>query len=371
MRSLILEGSILSDLNRSGPKGRGSSISPKNRFESRHTTDDLEQVAEDDEFFEDLRSVKTIYMPDDTQSIVSENDSPDIPFRYSVNPYRGCAHGCSYCYARPTHEYLGMNAGIDFESKILVKHRAPALLRDWLARPKYQPEIIVFSGVTDCYQPVERKLRLTRQCLEVALEAGQPVGIITKNALVTRDLDLLRELAARNLASVSFGVTSLDTQLARTMEPRTSSPPARLRAISQLREAGVPVSVMVAPVIPGLNDIEIPRILQAASDAGAMTASYTLLRLPLTVREVFLEWLERTQPDASSRVISRIRASRGGELSDSQFGKRMRGEGAIADQIAQTFRVFAQKYHLLGERPVLATSHFQRPRDSSGQMHLF
>lgn len=361
----------MSDTNLSGPKGRGSWIGPKNRFEQRHTAEDLEHVAGDDEFFEDRRSVKTVYLNDDTKSIVSENNSPDIPFRYSVNPYRGCAHGCSYCYARPTHEYLGMNAGLDFESKILVKHRAPALLCDWLARPKYQPEIIVFSGVTDCYQPAEREFRLTRRCLEVALEARQPVGIITKNALVTRDMDLLRELAARNLVSVSLSVTTLDSQLAREMEPRTSSPPARLRAISELRDAGVPISVMVAPIIPGLNDIEIPRILEAASVAGAMTASYTMLRLPLTVRDVFLEWLERTQPDASSRVASRIKAVREGELSDSQFGKRMRGEGVMADQIEQTFRVFAKKYCLQGERPVLDTSHFNPPRSSSGQLHLF
>ncbi|HUG68271.1 MAG TPA: PA0069 family radical SAM protein, partial [Pirellulaceae bacterium] len=259
----------------------------------------------------------------------------------------------------------------DFESKILVKHRAPALLRDWLARPKYQPEIIFFSGVTDCYQPAEREFLLTRRCLEVALEARQPVGIITKNALVTRDMDLLRELAARNLVSVSLSVTTLDLQLAREMEPRTSSPHARLRAISELRDAGVPISVMVAPIIPGLNDIEIPRILEAASAAGAMTASYTMLRLPLTVRDVFLEWLERTQPDACSRVASRIKAVRDGELSNSQFGKRMRGEGVMAEQIEQTFRVFAKKYCLQGERPVLDTSGFNRPRSSSGQLHLF
>jgi DNA repair photolyase len=317
------------------------------------------------------RSVKTIYLSDDTRNIVSENDSPDLFFRYSVNPYRGCAHGCSYCYARPTHEYLGMNAGIDFESKILVKHRAPELLRDWLARPNYQPEIIVFSGVTDCYQPAEREFQLTRRCLEVALEARQPIGIITKNALVTREMELLREMASRNLVSVSLSITTLDAELAREMEPRTSSPPARLRAISELGEAGVPVSVMIAPVIPGLNDVEIPGILAAARDAGATTASYILLRLPLTVRPVFLEWLERTQPAASPRVASRIRTVRAGDLSDSRYGTRMRGEGAMSDQIEQTFRVFAQKYHLSDARPALDTSQFQRPRSSSGQLHLF
>lgn len=359
------------DRSLTGPKGRGSWIRPKNRFEQQRTEDSFEQVEEDEEFFDQRSSVKTVYLNDDTQSIVSENNSPDIPFRYTVNPYRGCAHGCSYCYARPTHEYLGMNAGIDFESKILVKHQAPTLLRDWLARPKYQPEVIVFSGVTDCYQPAEREFQLTRKCLEVALEARQPVGIITKNALVTRDLDVLAELAARRLVSISMSVTTLDPKLARELEPRTSSPLARLRAISELRDAGVATGAMLAPIIPGLNDIEIPQILEAARDAGATTASYTVLRLPLSVREVFLEWLQRTQPAASERVLSRIRAVRGGETNDSQFGTRMRGEGAIADQIAQTFRVFAQKHHLNGESSSLDTLQFQRPRSSSGQMHLF
>ncbi|MBC8353429.1 MAG: PA0069 family radical SAM protein [Planctomycetes bacterium] len=358
-------------MNLPGPKGRGSWINPQSRFERRRTEDDLEQVEGDDEFFEARRSVKTLYLSDETLSIVSENSSPDIPFRYSINPYRGCAHGCSYCYARPTHEYLGMNAGLDFESKILVKHRAPELLRDWLARPKYEPETIVFSGVTDCYQPAELDFQLTRRCLEVVLEARQPIGIITKNALVTRDLDLLRKMAVHNLARVTLSVTTLEPRLAREMEPRTSSPNARLRAISELADAGVPASVMIGPVIPGLNDVELPRILQAARDAGAMTASYILLRLPLTVRPVFLEWLERTQPAARDRVVSRIRSVRGGELSDSQFGTRMRGEGAIAKQIEQTFRVFSQKYDLDGDLPELDTSQFQRPRGSSGQLHLF
>lgn len=260
-------------------KGRGANIRPPNRFESTHSEADWEQVDGDEDFQASLRVVDTVYMPDDSQSIISENDSPDLFFRYSINPYRGCSHGCSYCYARPTHEYLGMNAGIDFESKILVKERAADLLRDWLARPKYQPEVIVMSGVTDCYQPAERKYQLTRRCLEVALEARQPIGIITKNALVARDLDILQEMARLNIIRVGLSITSLDAALVGAMEPRTSRPQARLRTITQLRQAGIPTNVMLAPIIPGLNDSEIPGLLKAAADAGAQGANYLVSTL--------------------------------------------------------------------------------------------
>ncbi len=352
-------------------KGRGANIRPPNRFESVHTEADWEHVEDDEDFLSAQRSVNTVYLPDDSQSIISENTSPDVFFRYSVNPYRGCAHGCSYCYARPTHEYLGMNAGIDFESKIMVKHRAPELLRDWLARPKYTPEMIVFSGVTDCYQPAEREYELTRRCIAVALEARQPIGIITKNALVTRDIDLLSEMATMNLVSVSLSITTLDAKLARTMEPRTSRPTARLRAISQLCDAGVPVNVMVAPITPGLNDSEVPAILQAARDAGADSAGYVLLRLPLTVEPVFVEWLERTLPDQTDRVMSRIKETRNGHTNVSEWGERMRGTGEIANQIRQTFHVFAKKYDLDGSQHELDYSLFQSPTTSSGQQFLF
>jgi DNA repair photolyase len=352
-------------------KGRGANIDPRNRFESVHSEADWEQLEGDDEFLASRLAARTVYLPDDSQSIISENDSPDVFFRYSINPYRGCSHGCSYCYARPTHEYLGMNAGIDFEAKILVKQRAPDLLRDWLARPKYQPELIVMSGVTDCYQPAERQYQLTRRCLEVALEARQPIGIITKNALVARDLDLLQEMARLNIIRVSLSVTSLDDALIGAMEPRTSRPQARLRTIGQLREAGVPVGVMVAPVIPGLNDSEIPTVLKAAADAGAQVANYIVLRLPLNVRPVFVEWLERNQPLDKDRILSRIRSTRDGELTDSAYGRRMRGEGEMAAQIGRTFQVFAKKYGLDGKLPPLEFSHFRPPRTSSGQMNLF
>lgn len=352
-------------------KGRGSSIRPPNRFDSTHQLPYLEQVEDDAEYLDSLRSVPTQYLSDDSKSIVSSNDSPDVFFRCSVNPYRGCAHGCSYCYARPTHEYLGLDAGLDFESKIFVKHRAPELFRDWLTRESWQPEHIAFSGVTDCYQPAEREFRLTRGCLEVALEARQPVGVITKNALVTRDIELLAEMARFNIISVSISITTLDAKLATTMEPRTSAPHAKLRAIRELDDAGIPVNAMIAPVIPGLTDSEIPAILDAVATAGAQSASYIVLRLPRNVRPVFLEWLERAQPAKKQLVQSRIRSTRDGELNNPNFGNRMRGTGEIADQIRQTFRVFARKHGLDGEQQPLSTAHFRRPRPSSGQLRLF
>lgn len=351
--------------------GRGAQISPANRFETQHRVDDFEHLPDDDEFFAGPRRLPTEYLPDDSKSIVSENESPDVLFRYSLNPYRGCAHGCPYCYARITHEYLGMDAGLEFETKILVKHRAAELFRDWLARENWQPEMIAFSGVTDCYQPAERDFKLTRRCLEVAAEARQPIGIITKNALVVRDVDVLRDMSDHKVVSVGISLTTLDASLAKVMEPRTSTPAARLRAIETLRTSGVPVHLMVAPVIPGLNDSEIPSILRAAADAGACSFSYVLLRLPLNVRPIFLDWLERNRPADKDRVVSRIRATRGGELSDSKFGRRMRGEGQIADQIRQTFAVFGKQLGLLDRMPPLDTSAFRRPTPSSGQMRLF
>ncbi|MDG1897097.1 MAG: PA0069 family radical SAM protein [Fuerstiella sp.] len=352
-------------------KGRGSAIRPPNRFESKHREPDLEQVADDVEYLESLRSTPTQFISDDSKSIVSSNDSPDVFFRFSVNPYRGCAHGCSYCYARPTHEYLGLDAGLDFESKIFVKHRAPELFRDWLARESWQPEYIAFSGVTDCYQPAEREYQLTRGCLEVALEARQPVGVITKNALVTRDIDLLAEMAHFNTISVSISVTTLDAKLAATMEPRTSAPHAKLRAIRDLTDAGIPITAMIAPVIPGLTDSEVPAILEAVAAAGAVSASYIVLRLPRNVRPVFLEWLERTQPSRKQLVESRIRSTRDGDLNNPNFGSRMRGDGEIADQIRQTFNVFARKHSLDADLEPLSTEHFRRPTPSSGQLRLF
>lgn len=353
------------------PTGRGSHINPANRFEAVRLEDDWEQLDGDAEALADVNRAAVQYLPDASQSIVAENDSPDVPFRYSVNPYRGCAHGCAYCYARPGHEYLGMNAGLDFETKILVKHQAPALLREFLARKQWQPEPITFSGVTDCFQPIEREYRLTRGCLAVCWEARQPISIVTKNALVARDLDVLAPMAAARLAHVNVSVTTLDAELARTLEPRTSAPAARLRAIRALSTAGVPVRVMVAPVIPGLNDSEIPAILAAAAAAGAHGAGWVMLRLPLTVRPVFLEWLERTHPDSRQRIENSIRAVRGGELSSAKWGQRLRGTGLLAQQIEQVFRTFAKKHGLDGHLPEQDCSQFRPPTSTTGQLRLF
>ncbi len=357
--------------NRPTFRGRGAGAQPDNPFVSIQRAEDLEQVADDEEYLKSLGRPPTVYLEDASLSIVATNDSPDVGFNYSVNPYRGCLHGCSYCFARPGHEYLGLSAGLDFETKIMVKHRAPELFREFLARPQWKPEVIMFSGVTDCYQPVERELRLTRGCLEVAAECRQPVCIITKNALVTRDLDVLRELAAHRAVRVALSITTLDAELARVMEPRTSSPAARLRAISELSAAGVETLVMTAPLIPGLNDSEAPAILKAASEAGARRANYVLLRLPSTVREVFLDWLHRHRPNHAAKVESFIRSTRGGALYSSKWGERQRGKGIIAEQIEQTFRVFAKRYGLSGEAKPLNCEAFRPPKPRSGQLSMF
>lgn len=353
------------------PKGRGSHIQPPTRFGIPYHLPDLEYLEHDPEALAELEHPPTVYYPDHSRSIVSENDSPDVGFRYSINPYRGCSHGCSYCYARPTHEYFDLNAGLDFETKIFVKEQAPELLREFLCRPGWQPEGIALSGVTDCYQPAERHFQITRRCLEVALEARQPISLISKNALMLRDLDILRELAAMSLVHVNFSITSLDAELARGMEPRTSAPQARLRAVRELAAAGVPVRILIAPVIPGLNDSEIPAILAAAKDAGAMGAGTIMLRLPWTVAPVFLEWLARTHPDKKDRVEGRIRAMRGGKLNDPRFEQRMCGSGEIAAQTRAMFKLFAARYGLDGELPPYDCSRFRPPRSRTGQAWLF
>lgn len=348
----------------------GSNIDPLNRFERIHSETDFDQLEWDEEYRKERADRPIQYLPDASKSIVSENTSPDIPFRYSVNPYRGCAHACPYCYARNTHEYLGLNAGLDFETKIFVKHDAAKLFREFLARDKWVPEPITFSGVTDCYQPAEREFQLTRECLELACECQQPISIITKNALVLRDIELLKSMALRNLVHVNLSVTTLDVELARVMEPRTSIPAARLRAISELAAAGVPVRVMVAPIIPGLNDHEIPEILKLAHQAGARDARYTLLRLPQTVEPVFREWLERTQPLKVQRVENRQRQTRNGQLSDSTWGQRMVGTGEMAEQIRSLFQLFRKK-HGFSDLPQLDVSRFLPPKPRSGQLRLF
>lgn len=351
--------------------GRAAQQHPPNRYLPTHVEQTFDDLAHDDELLADGRKVPTKFLADASQSIITENNSPDVPFRWSINAYRGCEHGCAYCYARPTHEVFGLSAGLDFETRILVKHDAPALLRKELARPSWQGESITMSGVTDCYQPAERRFCLTRGLLEVMNEANQPTGIITKNGLVTRDLDLLAAMARRQLVHVFLSITTLDAELARTMEPRTSPPAKKLAAVKALSEAGVPVGIMVAPVVPGLTDHEMPAILAAASEAGAQTAGYVLLRLPLTVVPVFQAWLAENFPDKRHKVESLIRSTRGGGLYQTKFGLRQRGDGEYADQIARNFKVFAHKFGFDGHLPELDSSQFRPPRPASGQLSLF
>ena len=349
--------------------GRGTPTAPPNRFERLHVEPDDEHRDPTDHGGE--QSPQTIFYDDSSRSVVTQNDSPDVPFRFSLNPYRGCEHGCSYCFARPSHEYLGLNAGIDFETKIFVKRDAAALFRDWLRKQKACAEPVILSGVTDCYQPVERRLRITRACIAVAAEAGQPISIITKNALITRDLDLLGPMAERKLVHVSFSVTTLDAALGRALEPRASAPQARLRAIAELSSAGVPVRVMIAPVVPGLNDSELPAILEATASAGAQEAAYTYLRLPYAVGPIFLDWLQRNRPAQASKIEALIRQARGGRLNESRFGHRFRPEGERAAQIRATFKLFARKYKLDQPLPEYDYRHFQRPEAQPGQRKLF
>ncbi len=348
-------------------RGRGASWSPANRFEKLHVDlTDIDFVDVDVATAEQPRR-PTQYFRDGTKSIITRNNSPDVGFETSLNPYRGCEHGCIYCYARPTHEYLGFSAGLDFESKIMVKTNAPELLRAELESPRWQPQTLVLSGVTDPYQPIERKLRITRDCLEVLAKFRNPVAIITKNRLVTRDVDILRELAACNAVAVNISVTSLDANLQRVLEPRTSSPQARLDAIRQLRSAGIPTGVMVAPIIPGLTDHEVPNILDACAKAGAQFSGYTIIRLPWAVAPLFEHWLEEHFPDRKEKVLGRIRDMRGNRLNNSQWHTRMIGEGIFAEQIASLFRVSC-RHAGIGERPTLSTASFQRTKE---QFKLF
>ena len=351
--------------------GRGATVSPPNRFETAWYEADYEHLAPDDELLAGGRKVATQFFPDQSLSIITSNDSPDVPFTFSINPYRGCEHGCAYCYARPSHEYLGMNSGLDFETRIMVKHDAPLLLRRDLNKPSWKPEFIAISGVTDCYQPAERTFRLTRGLLEVLLEARQPAGLITKNALVVRDLDLLVPLAERKLVTVALSVTTLDAELARTLEPRTATPQAKLRAIQELSQAGIPTRAMVAPIIPGLNDHEVPQILEAIHDAGAQGAGYVMLRLPFGVRPIFQDWLRTHRPLQADRALGLLREVRDGQLTDPRFGSRMRGTGPYADSIRGTFEAFSKKLGLDRPWPALDATQFRPPALKSGQKMLF
>ncbi len=336
-------------------RGRGVPSNPTNRFASTAS-----ERFEDYDPAEDP-APRTQFIPDASASVITYNDSPDIPFTASINVYRGCEHGCAYCYARPYHEYLGFSPGLDFESKIVVKYRAPELLRQELAAPKWKPQTIAMSGVTDCYQPVERKLRLTRRVLEVLLECRNPVGIVTKNHLVTRDVDLLAELARFNAVVVYVSLTTLDADLTPKLEPRASLPKLRLAAIKTLAAAGVPVGVLLAPMIPGLNDHEIPNLLAAAAQAGAQSAGLVPLRLPYAVKDIFSDWLTRHFPDRKENVLNRVRSLRGGKLNEAEFGARMRGEGLWAEHLWQMFHVAARKAGLNQRDQELSTEHFRRP----------
>ncbi len=355
-------------IDRERRRGRGAQSNASGRFEAEA------RVAFDDgwQSLDDLPPFKTTVAVDASRKVVARNDSPDIGFDRSINPYRGCEHGCVYCFARPTHAYLGLSPGLDFESRLLMKPDAPALLERELSAPGYEPRTIAIGTNTDPYQPIEREHRIMRGILEVLERVGHPVGIVTKSALVVRDIDILARMAKRNLVRVALSVTTLDPKLARTMEPRAATPTKRLDALRQLSEAGIPTTVMVAPIIPALNDDEIERILDAAAFAGVKEASYVLLRLPLEVRDLFREWLLANYPDRYRRVFTLIRDMRGGKDYDSQWGTRMKGTGPMAWMIGRRFEIACEKYGLNKRRTLrLTTEHFVRPSRGGEQLSLF
>lgn len=343
-------------------KGRGSSFNPANRF-------DKIDFIPDEEFYKDETKPKTEFFRDTTKTIIAYNSSPDINFEASINPYRGCEHGCVYCYARPNHEHLGLSAGLDFETKIFVKENAPELLKKELSSKKWKPQTIAISGVTDAYQPCEKHFEITRRCLEILNEFSNPVGIVTKNHMVTRDIDILKELAEINAAIVMISITTLDSTLARLMEPRTSQPELRLKAIKQLTENGIPVGVLVAPVIPGLTDHEIPQIIEKAVEAGAKYAGYVMLRLPFGVKDIFTNWLEQHYPGKKSKVLNRVMSVRDGKLYVPEFFNRQKGEGVFAEQVAKMFEISCRKNGIDKNRVNLSTDKFNNPYKK--QLELF
>jgi DNA repair photolyase len=348
-------------------RGRGAQSNASGRYEAEA------RVAFDDgwESIEDLPPFKTTVSADTARKVITRNDSPDVSFDRSINPYRGCEHGCVYCFARPTHAYLGLSPGLDFESKLFAKHDAAALLEKELAHADYEPRMIAIGTNTDPYQPIERDLKIMRSILEVLDRASHPVGIVTKSALVVRDIDILERMAKRNLVKVGISVTTLDSKLARTMEPRASTPSKRLEALQALSKAGVPTKVMVSPIIPALNDSEMERILDSAAHLGVQEASYILLRLPLEVRDLFREWLIANYPDRYRHVFTMIRDVRGGKDYDSQWGLRMKGTGPMAWMIGRRFEIACTKLGLNKKRVRLTTDHFARPKDGGGQLSLF
>ncbi|MDX6770766.1 MAG: PA0069 family radical SAM protein [Elusimicrobiota bacterium] len=346
------------------PRGRGTGLNPANRFE------ELAYDWDEDADPRERPAPKTRFFRDAAKSLLTKNDSPDLSFTWSLNPYRGCEHGCVYCYARPYHEYLGLSSGLDFETKIFVKEDAPRLLAAELSKPSWTGETIALGGVTDCYQPIERKLGLTRRVLEVLADARNPCGFVTKNALVTRDLDVLQELARHGAVRVYLTLTTLDAELSRRLEPRASTPAARLDALRVLAKAGVTVGVMTAPLILGLNDHELPALLEAAADAGAVTAGFVPLRLPHQLGPLFEDWLERHYPDRKAKVLSQIAAIRGGRLNDPRFGTRMRGEGVFADHLAALFKLTCRRLGLdAAKLESMEASSFRRPLNG-GQLRL-
>jgi DNA repair photolyase len=352
------------------PPGRGAALNTPNRFSAQRIEIEPDALVDDDG---QPLPIRTQFFRDDTQSILAWNDSPDVGFDVGCSPYRGCEHGCAYCFARPSHEYLGFSAGLEFESRILVKERAPELLRAALSKKSWKPQTVAMSGITDVYQPIERRMQLTRRCLEVFAEFRNPVSIITKNHLVTRDVDLLGELAKFRAVSVAISLTSLDGELAKKLEPRASTPARRLAAIRELTAAGVPVTVLNAPIIPGLNDHEIPALLAAAKEAGAVSAHYVLVRLPLAVAPIFSEWLERNVPGQKEKILGRIRELRGGALYRAKFGERMSGTGPAAEQLHQFYEVASRRagFTSRDERvgaSTLSTEHFRVP---TAQMTLW
>ena len=352
----------------SAHKGRGATLNPEGRFETalREVFDDGWEVPLEDE----PGRPQTIVTAEQVKSIISRNDSPDIPFSLSINPYRGCEHGCIYCYARPSHAYLNLSPGIDFETRLFAKVNAAEKLREELAKPGHACSAITIGANTDGYQPAEREWKITRSILEVVAACDHPITIITKNALVERDLDILAPMAARNLVSVYVSVTTLDHELARRMEPRASAPARRIEAIRRLAQAGVRVGVMVAPIVPFLTDPETETILEAARDAGAGTAGYVLMRLPYELKDLFKDWLMHHYPLKAAHVMSRVRQMRDGRENDPEFGSRMRGSGEFADLLRMRFDKACKRLGLNEHRPPLDVTQFKRPR-LDGQMALF
>jgi DNA repair photolyase len=348
-------------------RGRGAQSNASGRYEP------LARAVFDDgwQSLEELPPFQTTVTVDATRKVITKNDSPDLSFDRSINPYRGCEHGCIYCFARPTHAYLGFSPGLDFESRLFVKPNAPELLERELSAPSYVPRTIAIGTNTDPYQPIERRYEVMRRILEVLERAGHPVGIVTKSALITRDIDILARMAKRNLAKVAISVTTLDAKLARTMEPRAPTPSRRLEALQQLVVAGIPTSALVAPIIPAINDADIERILDAVAAAGVQGAGYVLLRLPLEVRDLFREWLIANFPDRSEHVFSLIRQMRGGKDYDSTFGSRMKGEGPYAWMIGRRFETACARLGLNVQKAELTTEHFRAPRASAEQLTLF